>query len=217
MSDPVSVRAEDVVASLRWRYAVKKFDATRRIPDATWRALEEALVLAPSSFGLQPWAFFVVENPELRQDLVAASWNQRQVVDASHLVVFAIKRGLGPADVERYIARTAHVRGLPASTFAGYQKAILAFLAKEGFDVDAWSARQLYIALGQFMTSAALLGVDTCPMEGLDPAAYDRILGLPALGYATYCACPAGYRSPDDKFALTPKVRFPASELIRRI
>ena len=217
MSDPVPVRVEDVVAGLRWRYAVKKFDATRKIPAATWQALEDALVLSPSSFGLQPWGFFVVENADLRRQLVAASWNQHQVVDASHLVVFAVKKGLGPADVERYIARTVEVRGLPASTFAGYQKAILGFLATPGFDVDAWSAKQLYLALGQFMTSAALLGIDTCPMEGLDPAAYDRILGLPARGYATFCACPAGYRSPDDRYALAPKVRFAASEVIHRI
>ena len=211
------VTPETLLQQLRWRYAVKKFDANRRIPAADWKALEESLVLTPSSFGLQPWAFFLVENADLRRQLVAASWNQHQVVDASHVVVFAIKKGLGPADVERYIARTAEVRGLPASNFAGYQKAILGFLAKPGFDVDAWSAKQLYIALGQFMASAAMLGIDTCPMEGLDPAAYDRILGLPELGYRTYCACPAGYRSPDDKYALAPKVRFAAADVIKRI
>lgn len=217
MSDESTVTHETLLRRLRWRYAVKKFDATRKIPGPVWAALEEALVLAPSSFGLQPWAFFVVESPDLRRQLVAASWNQRQVEDASHLVVFAIKQGLGAADVERYIRRTSEVRGLPASNFAGYQKAILAFLAKPGFDADAWSAKQLYLALGQFMTSAAILGIDTCPMEGLDPAAYDRILGLPALGYRTYCACPAGYRSPDDAYALTPKVRYVADEVIKRL
>lgn len=208
---------ETLLRQLRWRYAVKKFDPSRRIPVADWAALEESLVLTPSSFGLQPWAFFVIEDAELRRRLVAASWNQHQVVDASHMVVFAIKHALGPADVERYIARTAEVRGLPAANFAGYQKAILAFLAKPGFDVDAWSAKQLYIALGQFMACAAMLGIDTCPMEGLDPAAYDQILGLPDLGYRTYCACPAGYRSADDRYALAPKVRFAAADVIKRI
>ena len=217
MSADHPVTNETLLRQLRCRYAVKKFDSTRRIPADDWAALEASLVLTPSSFGLEPWAFFVVESPDLRRQLVAASWNQHQVVDASHLVVFAIKKGLGPADVERYIARTAEVRGLPASNFAGYQKAILGFLAKPGFDADAWSAKQPYLALGQFMTAAALLGIDTCPMEGLDPAAYDRILGLPEVGYATYCACPAGYRSPDDKYALAPKVRFAATDVIRRL
>ena len=208
---------DNLEKQLRWRYAVKKFDVARKIPAADWKALEEALVLAPSSFGLQPWAFFVVDDPALRAQLVGASWRQQQVVDASHLVVFAIKKGLVAADVERYIARIAEVRSAPISSFDGYRNVMIGFVTKPGFDVDGWAAKQVYIALGQFMTTAALLGIDTCPMEGLDPAAYDRILGLEAMGYATVCACPAGYRAADDKYASTPKVRFAHGDVVRHL
>lgn len=217
MTPTPPVTNETLLAQLRWRYAVKKFDATRKIPAADWKTLEEALVLAPSSFGLQPWAFFVVDDPALRTQLMAASWGQRQVVDASHHVVFAIKQGLVAADVERYVARTAEVRGAPIASLDGYKQMMVGFVTKPGFDVDGWAAKQVYIALGQFMTAAAVLGIDTCPMEGLDPAAYDRILGLGAKGYATVCACPAGYRAADDKYASAPKVRFAHGEVVRHI
>ena len=217
MSHVLPVPKETVLAGLRRRYAVKKFDPARKIPAADWRALEEALVLAPSSFGLQPWAFFVVDDVALRRQLVAASWNQAQVVDASHLVVFAIRKGLAAADADRFIARTAAVRGVPVATLEGYRKMIVGFLERPGFDVDGWSAKQLYLALGQYMTAAAMLDIDTCPMEGIDPAAYDRILGLERRGFATVCACPAGYRSPDDKHAQAPKVRYPLEDVVRHI
>jgi nitroreductase len=217
MSDPAFATADEVLGALRHRYAVKAFDPTRKIPAATWAALEEALLLAPSSFGLQPWGFFVVEDPAVRAKLVAASWGQRQIVDASHLVVFAIRKGLSLADVDRFLARIVEVRGVAPATLDGYRKMIAGFLAQPGFDVDAWSAKQLYLALGQFMTAAAMLGVDTCPMEGIDPAAYDSILGLPAKGYAALCACTAGTRAPTDKLATTPKVRFRAGEVIFRV
>lgn len=207
----------DLLSALQWRYAVKKFDPTRKIPDATWRTLVEATVLAPSSFGLQPWRFVVVRDPKLREALVAHSWNQRQVADASHLLVFAQKKGLAAADVERYVKRTVEVRKTPAEQLDGYKKIMLGFVSqpREKFDVDAWSGRQLYIALGQFMAAAAVIGIDTCPMEGIDPAKYDELLGLRAEGYATVCACPAGYRAADDKYATTPKVRYATEDVVK--
>lgn len=208
---------EQLIAALEWRYAVKKFDATRKIPAASWQALERALVLSPSSFGLQPWRFYVIDEPAVRERLVAASWKQRQVADASHLVVFAIKSELGAADVERFIDRTVEVRGVPKESLAGYQKVILQFLSHPGFDVDTWSMRQLYIALGNFMTAAAMIDVDTCPLEGLSPPQYDEILGLPAQGYRTVVACAAGYRAADDKYADAKKVRFAHDEMVRHV
>ncbi len=217
MSNSEPVKSEVLLRQLNWRYAVKKFDPSRRISAADWRALEEALVLSPSSWGIQPWMFVVVDDPAVRAQLVSVSWGQRQVVDASHLVVFAIKKGLAVADVDRYLARIADVRGVPPSSLDGFRKVLVAFLEKPGFDVDGWSAKQLYIALGQFMTAAAMLGIDTCPMEGLDPAAYDRILGLAQQGYATYCACPAGYRAADDRSATAKKVRFALGDVVRHV
>lgn len=208
----------ELLTQLRWRYATKRFDATKAIPADTWSALEQALLLAPSSFGLQPWKFVVVTTPALKQQLRAASWGQAQVTDASHYVVFAGLRTTTVEDVDRFLQCQSQVRGTPLESTAGYRKVLVDFLAKgwASKDLAAWNARQGYIALGQFMAAAAMIGVDTCPMEGIDMAAYDRILGLDGSRYTTLCGCAAGYRASDDKYATAPKVRFPLGEVIER-
>lgn len=213
------VSTEQLLQQLHWRYATKKFDATKKIADDLWQTLVESLVLAPSSFGLQPWKFFVVTNPETRQQLVEHTWGQTQVVDASHLVVLAFKQNLSTADVDRYMKNISDVRQVPVENLQGFAKVINGFLDKPPYplDIDEWSKRQVYIALGQFMTSAALLGIDTCPIEGFNPAKYDEVLGLTELGYASVVLCPAGYRADDDKNAAMPKVRYPIPEVVQYI
>ena len=208
----------ELLTQLRWRYATKKFDPTQTIPAGVWAAVEEALVLTPSSFGLQPWRFVVVTDPQVRRELVGASWGQTQPVDCSHHVVFAYRRDMSAADVDRLVHRTSEVRGMPVEALAGYQKVVLGSLKKatEAGWANEWSKWQSYIALGNLMTTAAVLGLDTCPMEGIEPARYDEILGLNGTGYATCVACAVGYRAADDKYATTPKVRYPASEVILR-
>jgi nitroreductase len=210
------VAPDVVVRQLQWRYATKKFDAAKKIPAADWEALEQALVLAPSSFGLQPWKFVVVVDPAVRARLLPASWNQQQVVQASHMVVFAIKKDLGAADVETYVQRIASVRGVPAASLDAYKEMMTKFVARprEKFDVNAWASHQVYIAIGQFMACAALMAIDTCPMEGIVPAQYDEILGLAAKGLATSVVCCAGYRAADDKYAAAKKVRFERDDVV---
>ncbi len=210
------VTAEQLVKQLQWRYAVKKFDPARKIPAAQWQALESALLLSPSSFGLQPWRFIVVNDPSVRAQLRAASWNQTQIVDASHLVVFAIKKDLNAADVEHFVQRIAQVRGVSAESLSQYKQMMLDFVAQasKGFDINAWSGRQLYLAVGVFLASAAVLGIDACPMEGLEPDAYDKILGLDKQGYHTLTVATAGYRDADDKYAAIPKVRYASEEVL---
>lgn len=209
---------ERLLQVLQWRYATKRFDPTRRIPDDTWHALEQSLVLAPSSFGLQPWKFVVVGDPDLRAELRKQSWHQSQVTDADRYVVFTALRTTNDDDVDRYLQCASAVRGTPVEAMAGYGKVIKDFLVKgwAAKDLFGWNARQAYIALGQFMTAAAALGVDTCPMEGIDANGYDRVLGLHGSRYATLCACAVGYRAADDKYATTPKVRYAADEVIER-
>ncbi len=215
----IAVSPAQVLAQLQWRYAVKKFDPSKKIPADAWDVLEQSLILTPSSFGLQPWKFFVVDNSALRQELLANSWNQAQVVEASHLVVLAIKKEMGEAEVDRYIQDMSDKRNVPIDGLAGLNKMIKGFMANpdKGFTTDEWAIRQVYIAIGQFMTSAAMLGIDTCPMEGFNPAKYDEILGLTAQGYASVLVCPAGYRAADDKYAVMPKVRYDRSEVIGHI
>jgi nitroreductase len=204
--------------ALKWRYATKKFDPARHIPGETWETLEHSLSLTPSSFGLQPWQFIVVENPEIRAALRKESWGQSQLTDASHLVVFTVKKNLGEEDIGRWINRLAEVQSTSQEVLAPLQSVISGFVAPMDTDQRrAWNTRQLYIALGQFMTSAAVLGIDTCPLEGIDPAGYDRVLGLEETDYATVVACAAGYRAEDDRYASMPKARFTRESVIRHI
>lgn len=211
------VLPEMVVEQLRWRYATKKFDPARKIPPDTWAALEQALVLTPSSYGLQPWKFVVVTDPAVKAQLPAHSWGQRQPQDCSHMVVLTLKADLGEVDVDRYLARIGEVRGQTVESLAGYKRVMMGSLTDPTLAVNEWAARQVYIALGQFMACAALLGVDTCPMEGIDPAKYDEVLGIGTHGYRTVVGCAAGYRAVDDKYAQTPKVRFKTEDVVQRI
>lgn len=210
------ISQEQLLQQLQWRYATKQFDASKKIPPELWQTLEQTLVLAPSSFGLQPWKFFVVNNPDLRQQLLEHSWGQKQVVDASHLVVLAIKKDPQAADVDRYVQCMAEVRQVPVDSLQGLSNTIKGFL-NGPLDLNAWAARQVYIALGEFMTSAALLGIDTCPMEGFIPEKYNEILGLAAQGYSAVVLCPAGYRATEDKYATLPKVRYAKADVVQYI
>ena len=208
--------AADLIAALNWRYATKQFDPARKIPATDWAALEESLRLAPSSFGLQPWKFIVVETPALRAKLGEASWGQPQITAASHLVVLVVKQGMDAAHIDRFMADTAASRGVAVEALAGYRKMIDGFVAAQAKagQTEAWSTKQVYIAAGQFMASAAVMGIDTCPLEGIDPAKYDELLGLAGTGWATRLAITAGYRAATDKYATAPKVRFPAAEIL---
>ena len=207
---------DTLIQALNWRYATKVFDPNRKLTADQLRTLEQSLVLTPSSFGLQPYRFLIVTDPAVRARLRDASWGQAQVTDCSHLVVFLARKRLTEADVDHLIERTVQVRGVPAASLASYRGMMVNTLVSgpRAGSVSEWAARQAYIALGQFMASAAFLGLDTCPMEGLDPAKYDDILGLTDTPFRTIVACPVGYRAEGDKYASLAKVRFPAEELV---
>lgn len=215
MSDAV-LSADQLLHQLQWRYATKKFDPTQKIAPEVWQILEQSLVLTPSSFGLQPWKFFIVTNPELREKLVEYSWNQRQVADSSHLVVLAAKKNLNATDVDRYVELMSNVRQVPMESLQGLSNLIKGFMNQPPYPItlNEWATRQVYIALGQLMTSAAMLGIDTCPMEGFDRAKYNEILNLEAEGYSAAVLCPLGYRASDDKYASFLKVRYSKDTVI---
>ena len=206
----------DLTAALNWRYATKKFDPAREIPAEIWSALEHSLVFSPSSMGLQPWKFFVIRSPELKQRLVPASHGQTQPVDCSHYVVFTYYPDISEAHAEKYLARIREVRGTTEEAQKGHRDSILGNLgkARKANILNDWQSKQVYIALGHFIASAAVLGVDTCPMEGIDHKKYDEILGLKEQGLTTLVCCAAGYRSAADKYAAMAKVRFPASDVV---
>jgi nitroreductase len=208
--------SDTLLNALQWRYATKAFDAERQIDAATWASLEQALVLTASSYGLQPWKFLVITDAAIRAELRPHSWNQSQITDCSHLVVLLKKRTITAADADRLIHTIATTRGIETSVLDGYRQMIQVDLidGPRSQIIGQWAANQVYIALGNLLTSAALLGVDTCAIEGFSPADYDRILGLESGDYQSCVVCACGYRSADDKYASLAKVRYTANDLI---
>lgn len=204
----------DLLDTLASRYATKQFDATKKISDADWNTLSESLRLAPSSYGLQPWKFIVVKNPAIRKELRAVSWNQGQVEDASHLVVFTTLKTIHAAYVRKYIESIALDRNTTVEALKGYEDMMIGGVVNGAMDKLAWTQKQSYIAMGFLGLSAALLGIDATMMEGLNPQEYDRILGLQDTQYTTVAAVALGYRHADDAYAMAPKSRFKTSEVI---
>ena len=210
---------DTLIKQLNWRYAVKKFDSSRKIAAADWELLEESLRLAPSSYGLQPWRFLIVQSPEVRKKLTPASWGQQQVENCSHFVVLTHLKTLDEAYVERYINDIASQRAMAAADLKGFRDAIVGDVVHgpRAAVIGQWAARQAYIAMGSLMTVAALLHVDACPMEGLVPAQYDNILGLAKTSYTTVAAVALGYRAVDDELQHAKKVRFAKKEVFQFI
>ena len=210
-----SINSQQLLAQLNWRYATKQFDAQHQISASDWATLQEALVLTPSSAGLQPWQFIDVTNPAVRAKLKPASYGQAQITDASHLVVFAAKSNLNEADVDAHLKNVAAIQGVEIEKLLPLRNMIIGGIvnALDQPARAAWARNQVYIALGNLLTSAAVLGIDACPMEGFDRAQYDEILGLKAKGYATAVIATLGYRSTADKYAGAPKARFPKEQV----
>ncbi len=215
-----TIAPDALLTQLRWRYAVKKFDPTRTVPEATWNALQQATILAPSSYGLQPWRMVVVTDPGVKTRLSAASWDQTQPRDCSHMVVFAARTGINKSDVDAYLARIARARNVAMTdpdlaTFGGQMMGTIQSLSREA--ADAWCARQCYIALGFLLSACAAFGVDACPMEGIVHDKYDGILDLPTRGYKATVAAAVGYRATDDWLAPLAKVRTDPAEIVIRV
>src|SRR5437879_487366 len=197
------IKGEELLTQLNWRYAVKQFDPARKISPEGWATLENALILSASSWGLQPWAFVVITDEKTRETLFPSTWNQRQILDCSHYVVFTVKTKMTEEHIDRHIARTVEVRGGTIEGMRRFREVMVGDVVTGERAAQAleWAARQAYLALGNFMTSAALLGLNTCPMEGFEPNEYDKILDLSTKGLASVVCCAAGYRSATDRFA----------------
>src|ERR1700678_331380 len=162
-----TIKPETLIDQLNWRYATKQFDPKRKISAADWATLEEALLLTPSSGGLQPWNFILVTDPAVRAKLAPASYGQSQITAASHLVVFASKNNFSEADVDEHIQHVAEVQGAPVAALAPLRGMLVGGIVQSQDEAgrNAWARNHAYIALGNLLTSAALLGIDACPME----------------------------------------------------
>ena len=194
--------------SLYWRYAVKKFDPDRALPQAKVEALKEAFNLTATSYGLQPIRLVVIRNRELQEQLVSHSYGQRQVADASDLLVICIETEIDRDYIEGYFNKVREVRGTEEEILEPYRKALVDdFRRKTPEQIRTWATYQAYLALGNLLTVCAVEQIDSCPMEGFLPEAYDRVLGLSQKGLFPVLVLPVGYRSAGDSFAEFKKVR----------
>lgn len=197
-----------IIEDLRWRYAAKQYDPSKKLTDEQFDIIKESLRLTPSAYGLQPLKFIFVETPSLREEIKPIAHNQAQVVDASHLLIICAHTNIDEAYIDTYVDRVKEVRNTPAERAAGFSD----FLKKNVLSipnehVEPWNVHQAYIALGQVLHTCASLRVDATPMEGFNAKALDELLGLDAQGLKSVLLCPIGFRSTDDVYQHLPKVR----------
>lgn len=202
------------IKNQNWRYATKKFDASKKISNDDLEILKEAIRLSSSSYGLQPYKVLIVENPELRAKIQPAAWGQTQIVDASHLFIFANMTNLGEKDIDKYVNNIAETRGIPVENIAGYGDFMKSKIASLPEDVkNTWTAKQTYLALGNLLNAAAELQIDATPMEGFEPEKVNEILGLNELGLNASLIATVGYRHEEDATQHNLKVRKSKKEL----
>lgn len=197
-----------------WRYATKKFDSSKIINTEDLNTLKEAIRLSSSSFGLQPYKVFIIENPELRAQLKAASWGQSQVVDASHLFIFASKTNIGDAEVDDYVKNTSIIRELPIESLNGFSNYLKGYIKPLTEDAkNIWTSKQTYLAMGNLLNAAAELKIDVTPMEGFVPDQVNELVGLDKLGFTASLIATLGYRHDEDDTQHYKKVRKSQEEL----
>jgi nitroreductase len=197
-----------------WRYATKKFDSTKKISTEDLNTLKEAIRLSSSSYGLQLYKVFIIENPELRAKIQPAAWGQSQIVDASHLIVFANQTNVTEADIDGYLKNVAETRNIPETALSGYGDFMKGgILSKSDDDKAIWTSKQTYLALGNLLNVAAELKIDVTPMEGFVPAQVNEILGLNELGLNASLIATVGYRHEEDATQHYKKVRKSNEEL----
>lgn len=204
---------QDIIKQLEWRYAVKKFDTTKKLTDEQVEILAEAMRLTASSYGLQPYKVLLVNDPDIRKQLQEHSWGQKQVTEASHFFVICNYTEVSDELVEEYMQLTGEVRHTPGDKLKAFGEGIKSKIGRLK-DVGEWTSKQTYIVLGNLLTACAAMEIDACPMEGFVPEKYNEILGLKEQKLNAALAVPVGFRSPEDRYADMPKVRKPKEKFL---
>lgn len=208
----------NLTAAMNWRYATKKFDPNKIVSEPLIDALLDAGNLAATSYGLQPFQFVVIRNQELQDELVSSSYGQRQVADASHIIVIATRTDVDAAYITDYMSLVEQQRGLEPGTLDEYKDGMIGTIG--GMTQEhrmEWAAKQAYLVLGTLLAACAMLELDSCPMEGFVPEEYDELLDLPAKNLHAAVVLPVGYRADDDVAQHESKVRRPLSEMVLRV
>ena len=206
------------IEDLNWRYATKKFDNKKKVSAQDLETLLEATQLTASSYGLQPYEIIVVKDAALREELKAVSWDQSQITDSSEVIVFANKTHITESYVDSYLQDIATTRDLKIEDLQGLKGMLESTIMKlNPEDQSTWASKQAYIALGNFLSAAANLRIDTCPMEGFDASKYDELLNLKEKGLTAAVIATIGYRSEEDSMQFAAKVRKSKTDLINTI
>jgi nitroreductase len=206
----------NILENLKWRYATKKFDSTYQLSESELNTIKEVIQLSPASFGLQPYKVLIVTNPEIREQLKAVSWNQPQVTDASALLVFVKNKNVDESEVDLFVENIINTRGVTKEMLAEYEGMMKHAVSSQTEDQKSnWVEKQIYLAVGNLLTSLSVLGIDSCPMEGFDRGQYDSILGLTET--SSVIVCPIGKRDESDEYQNYPKVRKSTDDLFEII
>ncbi|WP_086930900.1 NAD(P)H-dependent oxidoreductase [Agarilytica rhodophyticola] len=209
---------DTIIDALRWRYATKIFNTRAQITNKDWHTIKQSLRLSPSSFGLQPWKFIEVESGEIKQSLAdCVKLNAPKILTSSKLIVIAGLKHISTDYLEKYFNSIVNIRQIEKSSIEDFSKMLTETCAKKSAEDQAiWINKQAYIALGSAITTAALLGIDSCPMEGINRNTYDEILGLATSDYTSLVALAFGYRSENDDNQKLTKVRFSEDDIFEK-
>ena len=198
----------DIIESLRWRYATKKFDNKKILPQEKINTITEAFNLTATSYGLQPLKLVVIKDKALQKELTVHSWNQQQVADASHLLVFCVEKNIGEQYINEYFNNVKAIRNTPDEVLNPFKKQLVSsFKNKSKEEIYNWATKQAYLAMGNILTICAVEEIDSCPMEGFIPEKYDETLNLDNHDLTSVLVLPIGYRAEDDMFSGFKKVR----------
>lgn len=211
-------RIMNIIDSLKWRYAVKKFDTNKNLSEIQIETLKEAFNLTATSYGLQPLKLVIIKNKKIQEKLVPFSWNQQQILQASHLLVICVKDNYTTKEVENYFNLVQKIRNTPDEVINPFKKFLTAEIAKKTQEeLYVSNKNQAYIALGNLLTVCALQEIDSCPMEGFTPDKYDEILDLTKDNLKSVLVLPVGFRASDDYMKDLTKVRKNISDSIIEI
>ncbi|WP_297707144.1 nitroreductase family protein [uncultured Eudoraea sp.] len=198
----------DIIKDLEWRYAVKKFDSSKEIEVSKLERIKKAFILTATSYGLQPIKMVVLKNKDLQEQLVEFSYGQRQVAQASHILILCIEKKIDADYISSYFKKVKDIRGTSDSVLEPFKKELVSeFTKMDTKQIEQWAINQVYLAMGNLLTICAVEQLDACPMEGFIPERYDELLNLSSKGLASVLVLPIGYRAEDDMFSELKKVR----------
>lgn len=207
--------SSNTIELLQWRYATKKFDASKILSKEKLNVLKETFNLTATSFGLQPLKLVVVSNKDLKEKLMPLTYNQTQVRDASHVLILCIESKINEDFIVEHFKRVAGIRNTPRTILEPFEKNLIAsFTEKDQAEIRDWMINQLYLTLGALLTVCAVEKIDACPMEGFQSVKYDKLLGLDKKGLESVIILPVGYRDESDFFINLKKVRRGVDELV---